>query len=273
MVEPQARFVSANDTEIHYRVAGDGRPLIVLHGGSASNDPAWDPMRWGFGAYIAELAEDFHVFAPDIRGHGATVNLAGTLSYDLLAEDLVAFVRALELERPALIGFSEGGIIGAVVTISEPDVLGPHVNIAGYDLFDPASPAMEALRRTLSHNDPNATEPDLDYIEQRGGPWFEALVASHDAAQGPGTWRRLLVDAFEHWTAPIGYSLDDLRRISTPTLIMAGDRDPFCGPAVSADAFARIPGAELAVIPNCGHIIAPEMLRTATRFIASHGGA
>jgi len=268
-VERRRQSVSVNGLDVRYFESGAGPQLILLHGGSATNDPVWDDLRWGWSAYIDDLARSFHVFAPDIRGHGATRNPAGTLTYDLLADDLMAFIAALGLEKPAVIGFSEGGIIATVVTIRDPIVLRAVVNIAGYDLFDPISPSMERLRRFLSRNDPTAKEPDLIHIEERGGPWFDALIGSHDAMQGSGAWRKLLVDAFDHWTAPIGYGLEDLRRVSTPTLIMAGDRDPFCGPEVSIGAFRLVPDAELAIIPNCVHAIVPEMVSAAKRFLTA----
>lgn len=264
------KVVSANGLEVHYIDAGDGPPLILLHGGSAGNHPVWDQFRWGWNAYIDDLAADFRVLAPDLRGHGSTRNPGGPVSYDLLADDFAAFIVALQLDRPAVIGFSDGGIVASVLSIKEPELLRAHVNIAGYDLFDPDAKTMEIMRRNLSADDPTATAPDFVHIEQQGGPWYDALVASHDAAQGPGTWRSVLADGFERWTAPIGYGLDDLRRISTPTLLMAGDRDRMCTPEETVRAYRLIPGAELAIVPHRGHATDPEMIAIARRFLAGH---
>ena len=264
----QPLFVQANGIDIRYREAGSGPPLILLHGGSATNDQVWDRFGWGWNQFIGDFATDFRVLAPDLRGHGATCNPVGLVSYDLLADDLEAFIEALGLDGPSVIGFSDGGILAAVLTITRPEVVRAHVNIAGYDLFDPAAPTMELMRRRLSADDPEAQAPDLDYIEQQGGPWFDALIASHDGAQGPGTWRTLLTDAFDRWTAPIGYELDDLRRILTPTLLVAGDRDETCSPEESVRAFRLIPGSELAIVPKRRHMIAPEMVAIAKRFLA-----
>ena len=264
------KFVSANGIDIHYVDAGTGPPLILLHGGSASNDPVWDRFRWGWHAYIGELAQQFRVLAPDLRGHGWTRNPDGPVSYGMLADDLSGFIQALRLDRPAVAGFSDGGILAAVLTIIEPDALSAHVNIAGYDLFDPAAPTMEIMRRALSNDDPNASRPDFDHLERVRGPWYEALIASHDGAQGPGTWRTLLADAFDRWTAPIEYDLEDLRRILTPTLVMAGDKDPMCTPEASARAFRLIPNSELAIVPNRPHVLSPEMVAVARQFVEKH---
>lgn len=266
-------FARANGIDIHYRTAGSGPPLILLHGGSVSNDPVWNSLLWGWAPYIDELASSFTVLAPDLRGHGWTRNPAGSVSYDLLAEDLAALIETLGLDRPAVIGFSDGGIVASVLTIKDSDALSAHVNIAGYDLFDPASPTMAMMRKNLAAEDPSAVEPGYAQLEAQGGPWFDALLASHDAAQGPGTWRTVLGDAFDRWTAPIGHDLDELRQISTPTLIMAGDRDACCSPEESVRAFRLIPGAELAIVPRRPHVIAPEMIAIATAFLSRRIGS
>jgi pimeloyl-ACP methyl ester carboxylesterase len=260
------RFLAGNGVDMHFLDTESGRPVILLHGGTASNHPAWDAMNWGWHEYLSELSGHFRVITPDARGHGWTRNTAGAVSYTLLADDLAALITGLGLERPWVIGFSDGGITATVLAIREPDSLGGIVNIAGYDLFDPAAPSMGLVRRSMG-KDPAATQPDLEAIAAAGGPWFDAMLATHDAAQGRGTWRTLLVDAFDRWTAPIGYELDDLSRVTVPTLIMAGDRDVFCSPEESVRAFRRITGAELAIVPNRPHTISPEMVVAATEFV------
>ena len=266
------RFLAADGIDIHYVETGSGQPLILLHGGTASNHSAWDASNWGWHAYLDELSSRFRVIAPDLRGHGWTRNSAGAVSYTLLANDLAALVTGLQLERPLVMGFSDGGIAATVLAIREPDAIGALVNIAGYDLFDPASPSMGLMRRSLG-DDPAATGPDADSIAAAGGPWFDALVTTHDTAQGHGAWRMLLSDAFERWTAPIGYDVDDLSRVTVPTLIIAGDRDGFCSPEESVRAFRQIAQAELAIVPNRAHTISPEMVAIATEFLLRRGSA
>ena len=138
---PPGAFVAANGIDVHYQEAGIGPPLVLLHGGSASNHSCWETFGWGWSRYLDELALAFRVLAPDLRGHGWTRNSTGSVSYDLLADDLLAFIRALGLDRPAVVGFSDGGIMAAVLAIKEPEALSALVNIAGYDLFDPAAVA------------------------------------------------------------------------------------------------------------------------------------
>ena len=239
----------------------------MLHGGGASNHPVWDVSRWGWNAYIAGLARDHRVIAPDMRGHGWTANPDGAVSYDLLAEDLLGLIRALNLVRPPVIGFSDGGILTTVLAIREPGAVGALVNIAGYDLFDPASPSMAMIRGYLGGS-ADAVKPDLERIEAAGGPGYDADITAHDGAQGSGAWRKMYADAFDRWTAPIGYTLGDLDRVSIPTLILAGDHDAFCRPEDSVAVFRRIKGSELAIVPNEAHRISPSMVAIALEFLA-----
>jgi len=260
------RYVDANGVRVHYLDAGEGTPLVLLHGGSASNHPVWDASGWGWNAHAAQLARHHRVLAPDMRGHGWTRNPGGAVSYDLLATDLHAFLDALDIVRPLIIGFSDGGVLATVLAIREPDVLGALVNIAGYDLFDPDAPSMTLLRRFLGGS-ADASEPALDRLEAAGGADHEARLISHDGAQGPGTWRTMFADAFQRWTAPIGYDLDDLERVRTPTLILAGDRDVFCSPEESVRAYRRITDSELAIIPNERHAISAAMIPISLEFL------
>ena len=54
------------------------------------------------------------------------------------------------------------------------------------------------------------------------------MQADHDAAQGPDHWKKVLAWSFERFSQPCGYTVGDLSAITAPTLILVGDRDPFC---------------------------------------------
>src|SRR4051794_12315896 len=101
-MEPRDQLVMLHGLRFHYREWGrpDAPPLVLLHGFSA-HSRLWD--------YFARaLVDHYHIFALDQRGHGETA-WADEYSADLMIADLVAFVRALRLERFALIGHSMGG--------------------------------------------------------------------------------------------------------------------------------------------------------------------
>jgi pimeloyl-ACP methyl ester carboxylesterase len=62
--------VHANGIDIWYVEAGQGVPLLLLHGGTISNGPIWVGNDWGWGAHLGTFVQHFRVIAPDTRGHG-----------------------------------------------------------------------------------------------------------------------------------------------------------------------------------------------------------
>src|SRR3954447_26609186 len=85
----EGHYVRANGTDIYYVEAGQGEPLLLLHGGGLSTSPTWAgaPVAWV--SHMATLAEHFRVIAPDTRGCGRTVNRGGgSVRYPQLADDI-----------------------------------------------------------------------------------------------------------------------------------------------------------------------------------------
>jgi pimeloyl-ACP methyl ester carboxylesterase len=133
----QGSSVHANGIDIHCVEAGDGEPLLLLHGGMVSTNPIWAPTPVSYAAYMERLAEQCRVIAPDTRGCGRTRHSGGTVTFDLLADDVLAVIDALELDRPLIAGFSEGAVTATIVGIRSPDSVRAIVNDAGYDFFNP----------------------------------------------------------------------------------------------------------------------------------------
>src|SRR5579859_4080832 len=112
-----AGSVNANGLNISYVEVGQGSALLLLHGGSVSNGPIWADHEWGWGAHLGIFAPHFQVIAPDMRGHGRTLNPSGSLSYPTYAEGVIALTEALHLDKPLLGGFSDGGATASLVGI------------------------------------------------------------------------------------------------------------------------------------------------------------
>jgi pimeloyl-ACP methyl ester carboxylesterase len=269
---PASRQVRANRIDIHHIETGDGLPVIVLNNGMVSTNPVWNGHPAAYNTHFATFAERFRVIAPDLRGAGRTVHPGGPISYELLAEDVLALIDALGLDRPALVGFSDGGILATIVAIKSPGSVGAVVNHAGHDLFNPQAPSM-TMAREIFGGAPDATEADQDHITRMAeqspdmGSMFELMARDHDAAQGEGHWRRVIAQTFPRITQPTGYTFDDLARITAPTLILVGDRDPFCSLEEAATAYRTLKTGELAVLPNTGHGITLEAVQTAGDFL------
>jgi pimeloyl-ACP methyl ester carboxylesterase len=95
---------------------------------------------------------------------------------------------------------------------------------------------------------------------------FELMKADHDSAQGAGHWKTVFAQTFDRVTQPHGYTTENLHAITVPTLILTGDRDPFCTVEEGAAAYRALPAGELAVLPNAGHLITPAAVQTTIEF-------
>jgi len=272
--QTEARSLHANGIDIHYLEAGEGEPLVLLHGGVVSTNPIWTGVPIAYASHMATLSTRFRVIAPDTRGAGRTVHSGGTVTFDLLADDVAALIDALGLDRPLIAGFSEGGITATVVGIRHSGSVRAIANHAGYDAFAPSvMPTLGAMMRQMLGGSPDATEADPDAAarffsqsaEMQGV--FELMKADEDGGQGDGHWKDYLRLAFPRLTNPTGYTTEDLGAISAPTLIIVGDRDEFCSVEEGARAYRALTEGELAVVPATGHIITPPLVELMVEFL------
>lgn len=140
-VETVARHVPANGTDIHFIEAGQGDPLILLHGGVVTTNPIWAGVPLAYTSYLSTLAEHFRIIAPDTRGAGKTARSGGSTSFDQLADDVVALIDALGLDRPMVTGFSEGAITATILAIRSPDRSAPSSTTQATTSSIPSPPA------------------------------------------------------------------------------------------------------------------------------------
>jgi 3-oxoadipate enol-lactonase len=235
-----------------------------------STSEVWIDFPWSWRRWVPRLAEHFRVIAVDTRGHGRTASPEGPAGYDVLVEDLLALVDALDLSRPAFCGFSDGGHTATLFAMRHPERPVALVNYAGYDLFNPAAPSARIVRERQGGS-ATATAPELDGIEERiGAERLRLIVQDHDAGLGAGAWRRMFESGFERWTRPGPETLADFRGIVAPTLIEVGDRDPFCTVEEACVAYRNLPNGELCVLPGVDHSITTATVDAATAFLRRH---
>lgn len=198
-------FIEANGIRLFYAQQGEGRPILLIHGNSESHEKMLPLMEMLKGRYA--------VYAPDSRDHGQSDKVQA-LHYEDMAEDMAAFIQALHLENPVVIGSSDGGIIGLLLAIRHPGLLGGLIS-AG------ANTRPEELRW-----------------------WFTAFAKlGYRATKDP----KLQMMLEEPQITP-----EMLRQITTPTLVLAGQRD------ILAEKYTRalagsIPGSTLHILQGEGH--------------------
>lgn len=235
----QGKYVEANGLNIYYEEHGEGHPLILLHGGTATVT-SWDER-------MPMLSKHFRVLALDTRGHGKTDNPAGKMTYGMLADDVAAFAQALNLEKPLIFGYSDGGQVALELGIKYPDlasalVLGGTAYKFGQQYFD-------ALDGWGVHK----TGIDLEEMERDSADWIEYLKAEHNRPDNPDYWQTLMQQISELWWSVKDYSAEELQKITAPTLILQGDRDEGVDIEQTVEMYRAIPNAELAVLPNATH--------------------
>ena len=106
--------IKVNDIELYYEKYGTGKPIVLIHGNQESHEI--------FDKLIEKLKSNYEVFAIDSRCHGKSEN-PKEISYNLMSDDIIQFIKELNIEKPILYGFSDGGIIGLLVAIKEPELL------------------------------------------------------------------------------------------------------------------------------------------------------
>ena len=105
-----------NDIEMYYAVFGEGDPILLIHGGLGSAN-VWE-------AQVAALSARYQVVVADSRGHGRSTRTSGQfLHYRNMADDYVALLDQLGIQKVALVGWSDGAIIGLDIAIRYPDRL------------------------------------------------------------------------------------------------------------------------------------------------------
>lgn len=106
--------IKVNDIELYYEKYGRGKPIILIHGNQETHEI--------FDKLIEKLKINYEIYAIDSRCHGKSEN-PKEISYDLMSDDIIQFIKKLNIEKPILYGFSDGGIVGVLVAIKEPDLL------------------------------------------------------------------------------------------------------------------------------------------------------
>ncbi len=112
--------VQLSEIKMHYSVYGEnGHPLILVHGNGGNQESLKEAATY--------LANDYTVYVIESRCHGQSSN-PSVISYDLMAKDIKEFIEKMNLEKPFLVGHSDGGINALTVAYTYPDLLGGFIS-------------------------------------------------------------------------------------------------------------------------------------------------
>jgi pimeloyl-ACP methyl ester carboxylesterase len=108
--------VAVNGTVLHYAKSGSGSSSLILLHGNGENHHIFDVIA-------ARFANDYTVYSVDSRNHGES-GKTDQFSYDVMAEDIYQFIRALKLDKPDILGFSDGAINTLLLAQKHGDAVG-----------------------------------------------------------------------------------------------------------------------------------------------------
>lgn len=254
-------------------------PIILLHGGPGLDHTEMHP-------WLDPLSDEFYLIYCDLRGNGRSqrVDPAG-LSLEVFARDVTAIARELGLERYALLGHSYGAFVTLAHAIQEGTAT-KYIISSGTASFSKSMPEIEAnlasfepveLRAQVTRSwalEPQArTQQDVATIMEMQMPFHFASVDSDgyrryvergdaDAVYSPEVLAYFAANSYA-----IEFE-DRMGEIDKPVLILTGEADRTCTPRAAEEMHAGIPGSELVIFPDAGHmtfIEQPDRYFTAVR--------
>lgn len=218
-------YAAVNGVQIWYATFGAGPPVILLHGGLANSN------YWGH--QVPQLAKTHRVIVMDSRGHGRSTCDAQPFGYELMASDVVALMDALNLPKAAVVGWSDGAIIGLSLAMNHPD-------------------RVDRLFAFAANSDPSGVRdvdasPVFTAYLARARTEYEALSAT------PDDYDAFVSQIRQMWATQPNWSAADLQRIAIPTWIVDGDHDEAITRENTEFIAGAIPGAGLLLQPEVSH--------------------
>ncbi|HEY1447528.1 MAG TPA: alpha/beta hydrolase [Caulobacteraceae bacterium] len=220
-------YIAHAGARIYYAEFGAGSPVILLHGGLASQ------RYWG--DQVAPLVRDHHrVILIDSRGHGRSSRDERPYTYELMASDVVSVMDALRIRRAAVVGWSDGAIIGLVMALKDPGRL-------------------TRVFAFAANMDPSGVKTDTVT-----NPTFARFISEAQASYARISPTPAGFSAFEAaitrmWDTEPNYSAADLGRIATPVAIVDGDHDEAIKREHTEYLARSIPGAKLIILKDVSH--------------------
>ena len=219
----QSGYAPINGIRIWYATFGRGEPVLLLHGGLA-NSSYW-------GNQVPAFARHYRVIVMDSRGHGRSTRDERPYGYDLMASDVLGLMDFLRLPKAAIVGWSDGAILGLDIAIHHPERL-------------------TKLFAFAANSDPSgvadiAQSPVFNAYIARAEKEYQALSPT------PGEYKSFLDQISKMWETQPHFTADQLRGIAVPVWIVDADHDE----AIKRDNTEFMASQ----IPNTGLLLQPEV--------------
>ncbi len=238
--EPIGNRVDVNGMKMYYEVSGEGEPLVVLHG-AYMNIPS-------MGEIIPRLAETHKVYVVELQGHGRTTDIDRPITYPNLADDVAAFMDAVDLKKADVFGYSMGAAAGLQLAIRHPEKVNKLVAASvAYDA-EGWQPEFKAVI------------PQMTVEMIVGLPFAEDY---RKLAANPDGFPELASKLIQLEREPMAWEAD-VKALKVPVLIIAGDADVatlehnvalfrLLGGGAMGDMGKPLAASRLAILPATSH--------------------
>ena len=221
----QSGYAPVNGIKLWYAEFGHGSPVILLHGGLANSD------YWG--NQVRALETRYRVIVMDSRGHGRSTRDARPFGYDLMASDVLGLMDFLDIRKAAVVGWSDGAILGLDIAIHHPERL-------------------SALFAFAANSDPSGVK------DVAQSPVFTAYIARAEKeyerlSPTPAEYQSFLAQITQMWETQPNWTAKDLRGITVPTWIVDADHDEAIKRENTLFMADNIPGSGLLIEPEVSH--------------------
>lgn len=228
---PVTGYAPVNGVRLWYGAFGTGQPVLLLEGGE---DPADD---WSLLVPVL-VRHGYRAIVIDTRCQGRSSCSPQALGYHLFAEDVIGVMNYLGIRRAAIVGFSDGGIIGLDLAMHHP---GRITRVLAYGAN--SDPAAEIFSKPA--------DPAAAAHGKASDRWCEARYRAESPT--PNAWPQLDARVQHMWRTEPDYTPADLRAIRVPVWIADGDREAYIKRS-DIDMMARtIPGASELILPDADH--------------------
>lgn len=225
-IPPEGHFASVNGIEMYYEIHGQGSPLVLLHAFTRSGQD-WQP-------FIADLAKQYRLIIPDLRGHGRSTNPTNQFTHRQSALDVFALLDQLKIDRFKAMGIRTGGMTLTHMATQQPARVEAMILI-GSTIYYPEQ--ARAILRGVS-------------VEKMSPQDWEALRQIHK--RGDDQIRALFTQFhnFKDSYDDMNFTPPYLATIKAKTFIIQGDRDRFFPVSIAVEMYRSIPNAYLWIVPN-----------------------
>jgi pimeloyl-ACP methyl ester carboxylesterase len=220
--------------QMYYAVFGTGEPVLFIHGG-LGNANVWEDQ-------VKALASNHKVIVADSRGHGRSTQTGNELHYRLMTDDYVALLDHLKIPKVAVVGWSDGGVIGLDMAMRYGAARLTKVFVHAANSTTGVAPSGMGRSAWNAYAAWSRKEYDA----------FSKTRCANPKAP-PASFQKLLATLRPMWSTEPKWSDADLKKIAVPTAIVLGDHDEAISCGHTHYLARMIPDAKLLILPSVGH--------------------